>query len=842
MQKKLLFVIFTCAYLLPTIFSSAQVIGNPELKAARPPLIDPNKSQSRLSDDLKRLYETNVGDKRLRSAEKPLPLNEGMEKLMQVKGNRVVVDITATGDVKATRAELERMGVKINAVFGRVISASIPIDLLPQLESATQVRYVRPAYKAVHASKPVSKIATNPVPYKPVEPVFSQGDTAQRSYIARNKYHVNGKGVKVGILSDSYDNLGGADLGVQRGEIPGIGNPFNHKKPVEVLKDLGDLSGSDEGRGMVEIVHDVAPGAEIAFHTAYEGQADFAQGILDLANAGCKVITDDIFYYAEPFFQDGIIAQSIDMVKKKGVAYFSAAGNSSVRSYESDYRKSQFFPFGPDFGSAHDFSAPGNVSRFFQPIFIPLSGTFIASFQWDQPFFSASGVGAETDLDIFLLDEFGNIVSGSNADNIANGDPVEVFAYFNSSPGSVFFLVIVNYAGPDPSRLKYLLYGDGAFFLTAPSIPGILAPTIVGHSKAKGAIATGAAWYLNTPAYGLDTPLVESFSSVGGVPTYFDIEGNRIETEIRKKPEITAPDGGNTSFFEPFGNGDIPQDSDTFPNFFGTSAAAPHAAGVAALMIQAQKLKTITPDQIRGVMSTHTADMNNIYTTGFDKGFDFNTGAGLILADAAVETVRFPNLYVKNLKLQSACSDNPATTRNWKIINPNPFEVPAHWFIAGSSQEAKLVAAPGETNFSASPNYYQGSPLPTIAFIDWEDNFGFPRFDVENSSSATCNGVSIAAIENQRVSERFVQVDEMQKQTAEVYPNPSSTNFRVYLSFSNGKNIDLELYNIEGKKLYQKTVAAVGVVDIDASQYKTGIYILRVKQKDFNKSIKLIRK
>ena len=80
---------------------------------------------------------------------------------------------------------------------------------------------------------------------------------------------------------------------------------------------------------MAEIVHDVAPGAEIAFNTADFGQAAFAQGIVDLSNIGCQVIVDDIYYLAEPYFQDGIIAQAIDKVVKEGVTYFSAAGNST---------------------------------------------------------------------------------------------------------------------------------------------------------------------------------------------------------------------------------------------------------------------------------------------------------------------------------------------------------------------------------------------------------------------------------------------------------------------------------------------------------------------------------
>jgi hypothetical protein len=605
--------------LLASFPSFSQVQGNPELKAAAPQQSNPDKSSPKLSTDLKRLYEAKAGTKKLAKTARPVAGNEELEKYMQITGNSVVVDITVMGDVKRARTELEKTGLKVTSVFGRVISGRIPIDAIPKLQSAASVRFAKPAYKSVRRSK-ATGTTTSGLEDKPIRPVISQGDTAQRSHIARKQYRVNGKGVKIGILSDSYNNLGTADLGVKNGELPGTGNPFNFKKPVQVLSDLSDSSGWDEGRAMAEIVHDAAPGSEIAFHTAFEGQADFAQGILDLAEAGCKVITDDVFYFAEPFFQDGIIAQAVDIVKKWGVTYVSAAGNMSVRSYESEYRPTLVTPFGPSSGTAHNFSAPGDVPRYYQPIFIPRGGTFVASFQWDEPFFSAGGAGSRSDLDIYLLNQAGNVVAVGGDDNIAGGDPVEVFGYRNNTTSNTFFIAILKYAGPDPTRLKYIMYDAGAFYLTTPALPGILAPTIVGHAKAEGAIATAAAWYLRTPAYGTDTPRVESFSSVGGVANYFDADGNRIAPLIRRKPEITAPDGGNTSFFDPFGNGDIAQDTDTLPNFFGTSAAAPHAAGVAALMIEAQKLKTITPDQIKGVLSANTVDMDNLYTPGFDKG------------------------------------------------------------------------------------------------------------------------------------------------------------------------------------------------------------------------------
>jgi Subtilase family/Secretion system C-terminal sorting domain len=862
-----------CILLLFSVSATyAQVKGNPVFGGVASQA-DLQKSPTKLSPDLKKLYDSYAAPKtKAIESTKPAPAGTAgnFNRFMQIRGDRVVVDITVKDDLKSAKAELQKMGVTITASYGRVISGTIPIAVLPQLEAAESIRFVRPAYKPFHQQRPVNLMqsymqyiqrsaaartgvaagmnaltggdAMRGMSGGKITPVISQGDTAQLSYLARKKYKVDGTGVKVGVFSDSYNNLGTAQTGVLHGELPGHGNPFNYNKPVQVLEDL-DSGGTDEGRAMMEIIHDVAPGSELAFHTGDNGQADFAQGILQMANAGCDVLADDISYFAEPFFQDGIIAQAVDQVKSQGVAYFSAAGNESLLSYESDYHPTTVEALGPGNGTAHNFSGPGDPPRYFQPIFIPPGGVLISSFQWDQSSFSASGVGCASDFDIYLLDTAGNIVAAGASDNIMSGDPIEVFGFLNQTTSNTFYLVILHFAGPDPTRLKYILYDDAEFFLTNPAIPGILAPTLVGHTKAAGAISTGAAFYLQTPPYGVNPPVLESFSSVGGVANYYDVSGNRIAPQILKKPEIVAPDGVNTSFFDPFGNGDISQDADNFPNFFGTSAATPHAAGVAALMIDAQKLRTITPSQIKGILSSHTWDMDNPYTTGFDKGFDFASGNGLIKADDAVGEVKFPNSYIKNLELKPLCSAHPGSIRNWEIINPNPFDVPVTWVEVGTNQHGSIVVPPGDTVFSTTPLFFRNQPLPVVTLISWEDNFGFPRLDLAYSTSAVCGkDVVSAANSDQLISGEAGALTTDKPVIAEVYPNPSSGVFRLYLSLPEPSDVTLELYSADGRQVQAQRVAqSSGVIDINASGYRAGIYFLKVIQGGTVRTIKLIK-
>ena len=132
---------------------------------------------------------------------------------------------------------------------------------------------------------------------------------------------VNGSGIRVGVLSDSFNDLGGAAADEADGALPPAAD-------IDVIKDLAS-GGTDEGRAMMQIIHDIAPGADLAFYTAFDSEQDFANGILALAAAGCKVIVDDVSYFDEPFFQNGVVAQAIQTVEAEGVTYVTAAGNDA---------------------------------------------------------------------------------------------------------------------------------------------------------------------------------------------------------------------------------------------------------------------------------------------------------------------------------------------------------------------------------------------------------------------------------------------------------------------------------------------------------------------------------
>lgn len=594
---------------------------------------------------------------------------------LQIFDGHIVIEAIAKSDPSSLLAELEAMGLMKGSYFGGMVSGLFPIDKIAELDGVNTLRYVRPAYK----------------PNTNTGSVTSQGDGAQLSDVGRSSFGVDGSGIRVGILSDSWDNLGGQASGIASGDLPA---------DILILEDFPG-GGSDEGRGMAELVYDVAPGSSAAFHTAFLGQADFANGILELAAAGSDVIVDDIIYFAEPMFQDGIIGQAADMVAKAGVPYFSSAGNQLDESYESPFNNGGNFELADIFSGApigeyalHDFD-PGEGVDFFQELeFGPGGGDILLSFQWDEPFASvcAGCPGSESDLDVFLALVDGDLTSMYTAlsatDFNIGGDAVELFRVRSNGPITAY-LVIGKWLGspgfpidpnPDPGLIKYVNFGSESITEYATQ-----SGTSFGHANAARAVSVGAVRYDRTPENGVDPPLREVFSSSGGVPTLFDIKGKRMKkSKVRKKPEISAVQGTNNTFFG------FDYEGDGYPNFFGTSASAPHAAGVAALMLEATDGK-IKPDKITKAMQKSAVDMDDPRTPEFDKGFDFATGAGFLQADAAIAAaMESPSVY--RFVLIDPITDTPIRTlRDGESIELTPDEDGVFNIEALVSEDGKKV-------------------------------------------------------------------------------------------------------------------------------------------------------
>jgi predicted outer membrane repeat protein len=563
---------------------------------------------SKAGGELARLYQRQRAGLQKK---KQKAIGEGLA--ATVSDNKVVIDAAASGSAKALMEDLEELGLRQAARSGRIVSGRLPISAIAEAADLSTLQFMRPS-----------------VTRSSVGDVTTQGNEATRVSEARISAEVDGTGMKVGVISDSYNQkvdpgVDDADDDIASGDLP-------PRSKIQILDDVPMRDPIDEGRAMMQIIRDVAPNVRLAFHAGLGGgRARLAEAIRDLAAVESEVIVDDLFIFTQPFFQDGEVAQVADSVATEGIPYFSAAGNAERQSYSSEFRE-----VSTGNRTFHDFDSTSSVD-IYQTVQLPVGESVTFSLQWTDPYFSAGGPGADADIDVFVTNDTLGIEESSTDPNVGL-DPIEVLTFTNDGntdadgdgqADTQFQIAIELSGGPPPDRVKYI-YFSGALSIEEYDTRS---PTSFGHPNAKNVAGVAAASYKDTPAFGTDSPQIEDFSSEGGVPIYFDKDGNALSSPVvRNKPDFTAPDDADNTFFGQ------DTDGDGFPNFTGTSAAAPHAAAIAALMLD--KNPSLTPQEIYQKLAGSAIDMDDPATPGFDSGFDFRTGTGLIQADRALSAVQ----------------------------------------------------------------------------------------------------------------------------------------------------------------------------------------------------------
>ena len=510
-------------------------------------------------------------------------------RVRRLPGDRALVDIHADVD-DTLLARLAGLGVRIESAFPeyRAVRAAVPLRRVEQVAALPGVSFVEPAAEAT----------TN------TGSATSQGDAAHRAPDIR-ALGLTGSGVKVGVLSDGVDSLAARQA---TGDLP----PTCPAGPPCISVLSLQAGSGDEGTAMLEIVHDLAPSAQLYFATAFNGVASFATNIRALRDAGCTVIIDDVTYFNEGAFQDGPIAQAVNDVTATGVLYFSSAANSGNKNdgtsgtWEGDFVNSgTTIPALPESGTIHGFSGVNSDP-------LTASSSYI-SLKWSDPL-GLSG----NDYDLFILDSGLTTVVGSstNAQN-GNDDPYELVA----GPWSIGRrIVVVNYLGAAAVRALRVDTNRGRLSLST-------AGSTFGHNAGESTISVaatdGRAPGTGNPFTGGAANPVQTYSSDGPRRIFYEPDGTAITPgnvlfgtnggRLLQKPDITAADCVTTT-------------TPGFIPFCGTSAAAPHAGAIAALLLSSSPAPT--PALVRAALGATALDIEAA-------GIDRDSGRGIVMANRA---------------------------------------------------------------------------------------------------------------------------------------------------------------------------------------------------------------
>jgi hypothetical protein len=547
------------------------------------------------------------------------------------------VAVTVTFAARPTEAELAELAgiATVDRVYSFSNAAAVTVDpaRIPELQALPAVSSVVPVIAAT--------TGVADVPRTVVETADTDADSAAddscraipveadgplRTQLARETYGVDGTGVTVGIISDSFeaavDPVTTPEEDVALGVLPGPGNPCGYETPVEVLFDSD--TGGDEGRAMAQLVHGIAPGATLLFASGWGGPSGMAEAIVSLADAGADVIVDDLGYSSETYFQQGLISIAINYAREQGAAYYTSAGNSNVVGDEegpsaglpiSSWQTSSFRGTAcPDWVQVPetvtsydclDFDPSAGVDASEE---IGLNGSLAPQvlLSWGEPIL---GVRSSFSLQLYEDGDEPELYAASV--NVDPTIPNEMVAIADPPPAGEYRFVLVrdltDRVPNDPAVWMGMFSGADALDwreYDRSAGDDLVGPVTLGHpADGSGTGVAAADW--STP----EEP--EVFTSPGPGTTLFaplNPLSGEPSAELPEPLHIPAPavagvDGTRTSFFGGPGDGTY--------RFYGTSAAAPNVAATHALATQFAP--TASAEEITDLLIGTAASMTNPY-------------------------------------------------------------------------------------------------------------------------------------------------------------------------------------------------------------------------------------
>ena len=407
---------------------------------------------------------------------------------------------------------------------------------------------------------PPDVLARLPYPHS-VESITGQG-VAVTGAADMHTLANDGSNTRIGVIDLGFSKLSDAQ---NSGDLPGN---------LTITDYTGNGSGGgNHGTNVSEIVHDMAPGAEL-YLARIGSLIQLEQAVDDMIAAGVSVINHSVAWFGVAFYDgSGKLCEITETAENNGILWVNAAGNYRSKHYQATFT---------DNNGRHDFA----TGQPYNTVSLSANKTASIILNWDD--YASPSV----DYDLFLYDgnpdAGGNLVAQST-DNQSAGPqqfrfpPLEIIDYTPATAGTYY--IVVEKSGGTSANLPLALFSPNANLGVQTRASSISQP-----ADCDAVLAVGATNVSN------DSP--RSFSSEG--PT----------TDGRNKPDLSGPDGVKTSLSN---------------SFTGTSGAAPHVAGAAALL-QAQNPE-LSIAQIRDALTTSAEDVSA-------SGYDLRTGHGRLSLDA----------------------------------------------------------------------------------------------------------------------------------------------------------------------------------------------------------------